>query len=292
LSRSIHTLRDDIYSLVKTRGWWTDELRTEYSAEVALRLQDRFNQPDRKPSLRMSKLGPQCPHALWHSIHKPELAEPLPARAEIIFTYGHMLEALVIALAKASGHLVTGEQDELVVDGVVGHRDCVLDGCICDVKSVTNMGFQKYEDGSLWEDDLFGYLDQLDAYAVGSLEDPLVTVKDKAYIVAINKEKGNIAVYEHTVRAASIVDRIARYKEIVGLSAPPDCDCEIVVDGESGNLKLGTRASYSPFKFVCHPHLRTCIGSGAPRYFTKVVKWPSYRGVPLTEVDKYGNFVN
>src|SRR6266849_6159935 len=40
-------------------------------------------------------------------------------------------------MAKAAGHEVLGEQDELTLDGVVGHRDCVIDGCIVDVKTTS-----------------------------------------------------------------------------------------------------------------------------------------------------------
>jgi len=78
---------------------------------------------------------------LWHSIHTPEKAEALPAWAEIKYTYGHILEALAISLAKAAGHEVTGEQDAITVDGILGHRDCVIDGCVVDVKSANRPEF-------------------------------------------------------------------------------------------------------------------------------------------------------
>ena len=47
------------------------------------------------------------------------------------YAFGHMIEGLAIGLAKASGHEVLGEQDEIYVDGIRGpHRDCVIDGCV------------------------------------------------------------------------------------------------------------------------------------------------------------------
>ncbi len=219
-------------------------------------------------------MGPRCPKALWYSIHHPELAEPLPAQAIFKYSYGHAIENLAIQLAKLAGHTVEGEQDELIVDGIKGHRDCVIDGCVVDVKSTTSIGFQKFKDKSLLEKDDFGYLDQLDGYLVGSLSDPLVTVKDKGYLWAIDKNLGHMCLYEHHVRQASIVKRIAEYKRIVGQHAPPVCTCGTVPDGKSGNERLDTRASYSAFKHACFPSLRTFIYANGPVYLTKVVRTP------------------
>jgi hypothetical protein len=292
LDTNIYSLIPDIYRTIKEKkGRFDDILTREFSSEVARRVQDNLSETTRTPTLRLSQMGPRCPCALWYSIHHPELAEPLPAPAEIKYLYGHVLEALAITLSKAAGHSVTGEQDELVVDGIKGHRDCVIDGCVVDVKSASSLSFNKFKDGSLKDHDDFGYLDQLDGYLVGSMDDPLVTDKEHAYILAIHKEQGHVCLYEHCIREQSIRDRIARYKTIVGASTAPVCECRSVPDGEAGNLKLDTRASYSAYKFCCNPKLRTAIYSGGPRYFTHVGKWPSYKGVPLIEVDRYGKRV-
>lgn len=286
----IHTLVTDIYAQVKKRGWMTDEDTEEFGRNVARRIRTQFEERG-PPKLRLSQMGPRCPCALWNSIHHPELAEALPATAEIKYTFGHLIEAEAIMMARAAGHTVTGEQDELVVDGVKGHRDCVIDGCVVDVKSTSSLSFNKFQDGTLKDNDDFGYLDQLDGYLVGSVDDPLVSVKDRAYILAVDKQLGKLALYEHRVRTESIRARIAEYKTIVGRSEPPDCNCKSVPDGESGNLKLDVKGSYSPYKFCCKPTLRTAIYSGGPRYFTKVVKWPMYKGQPLKEVDRNGRTV-
>jgi hypothetical protein len=242
---------------------------------------------DRTPTLRLSQMGPRCPRALWYSIHHPELAEPLPPQAKIKYAYGHMIEALAIELAKRAGHTVTGEQDELVVDGIKGHRDCVIDGAVVDVKSTSSLSFNKFKDGSLKDHDDFGYLDQLDGYVVGSLDDPLVTVKDRAYILAVDKQLGKMALYEHHVREQSIRDRIRLYKKIVENASPPACTCGTVPDGESGNIKLDTRASYSAFKLCCFPNLRTFLYANGPRFLTRVEKRPydPKKKQYITEVD-------
>jgi hypothetical protein len=211
---------------------------------------------------------------LWYSVNSPELAEPIPPYARIKFIYGHIIEHLIIGLAKAAGHEVTGEQDEISVDGIVGHRDCVIDGVVVDVKSASSRGFLKFRDKTLSQDDPFGYLDQIDAYVLGSMDDPLVRVKDRGYLLAIDKTLGHMVLYDHRLRPQSIRDRIVCYKQIVSQPRPPACTCQTVPDGKSGNLKLDVRASYSPFKHHCFPHLRTFLYASGPTYLSKVVRVP------------------
>lgn len=280
--KSINTLVSDIYKLV---GGQNVLLPSNLGADVQDAVERSLN-PQPRRGLRLSGLGPTCPCALWHKINHPELEEELPPYARIKYCYGHIIEHLVIGLAKAAGHDVKGEQDELNVDGILGHRDCVIDGCIVDVKSAASRSFLKFKDGSIKEDDPFGYLDQLDAYLVGSVDDPLVTTKDRAYLLAVDKQLGHLALYEHKLREQSIRDRIKDFKRIVSLEKPPRCLCETISDGKSGNIKLGTRASYNGFKHCCFPNLRTFIYSDGPRFLTKVVRKPD-----VMEVDKHGRVV-
>lgn len=283
----ISTLVTDIQKFVGNKdGWFTGEVADTYAQEVSQRLYRSFGEKPGVPRLRLSGMGPKCPCQLWHSIHSASLAEPLSASAVVKFTYGHLLEALVISWAKASGHEVTGEQDALSVDGIVGHRDCIIDGCVVDVKSAATRSFQKFKDKTLAQDDPFGYLEQLDGYLLASADDPLVRVKDRGYILAVDKQLGHLALYEHRHRPDHIRNRIAEYKSIVGLSEPPRCNCGTTLDGKSGNIKLDVRASYSPFKYVCFPNLRTFLYSDGPRYLTKVVRKPD-----VIEVDKNGKVV-
>ncbi len=285
MTKNIHTLVKDIYGIVGNDQWFTDEVNKSLSAELALNLQGSFGERG-SPRLRLSSMGPKCPCHLWHSIHSPTHAEPIQPWARIKFAYGHILEALVISMAKAAGHEVTGEQDELVVDGITGHRDCVIDGCVVDVKSASSRSFDKFKNRTLAQDDPFGYLDQLDGYLVGSAGDGLVRVKDKGYLLAVDKTLGHLALYEHKLRENSIKDRIESHKRIVALSSPPPCSCGTVPDGKSGNIKLDVKASYSPFKYCCFPHLRTFLYAGGPVYLTKVVRKPD-----VVEINKYGQVV-
>jgi hypothetical protein len=283
----IETLVPDIYKTVSNKnGWFTSELARDLGMDIADTLQGQLGEERPAPYLRISALGPKCPKQLWHSIHTPELAETLLPKSEIKFSYGHMVEALALTLARASGHRVEGMQDELRVDDVRGHRDAVIDGCIVDIKSSSSIGMEKFKTGSLAEDDSFGYLDQLDGYLCGSLQDPLVTVKDTAYILAIDKVRGDMVLYKHKFREARIRQRIKDYKEIVARDKPPRCECGTRPHGKSGNIELDVRASYSYYKHVCFPHLRTFLYSSGPVYLTHVARVPD-----VTEVDKNGNYI-
>lgn len=285
--KNIHTLIVDIQYLLTQRGWVTPAIEADLGSEVSRRFKDQFAEHNGTGTLRLSRMGPQCPCALWHSIHRPELVEPLPPWAEFKFMFGHTIEAQAIALAKAAGHEVTGEQDEVIVDGIVGHRDCVVDGCVVDVKSCNSLSFQNYKAGLDSKMDEWGYLSQLDGYLLGSRNDPLVTVKDKAYILFIHKELGHMHLHQHTLREEPLRKRIAEYKEIVKQKSPPTCTCPTQPDGQSGNIRLSYPATYSSFKYACFPLLRTFLYAGkAPVYLTKVVRKPD-----VVEIDKYGKMV-
>lgn len=288
--KSIHTLVPDIYNMVGGPNGLSESIASDMASSITSALQGAFGKQQRR-GLRLSGLGNKCPCALWYEVNHPELAEPLPPYAKIKYAYGHIVEHMLIGLAKAAGHTVEGEQHEIVCDGIVGHRDAVVDGCVVDFKSAATRSFLKFKTGTIAQDDPFGYLDQIDGYVCGSSDDPLVVVKDKGYLVAIDKQLGHLALYEHTARPRSIRDRISKYKEIVSRAVAPACQCGTETDGESGNIKLDTRASYNSYKYCCHPKLRTFLYSDGPRYLVTVAKRPVYRGQPITEVDKHGNLV-
>ena len=286
--KTINTLVPDVYSLLQTKGWWTDELNNYCTTAVGQRLRAAHNNDggERIGSLRLSRMGNCCPRQLWYSIHHPELAEQLPPWAIFKYSYGHIIEALALTLAKAAGHRVEGEQDELDVLGIKGHRDAVIDGCVVDVKSATSFKVAESKRGSLEKSDSFGYLDQLDGYILGSANDPLVTVKDKGYLWFIDKTLGHMHVYEHTARPERLLHRVNEYKIIVERNSAPTCTCETRARGTSGNIELDVRASYSPFKHSCFPHLRTFLYADGPVYLSRVSKTPD-----VPEIDRQGRIV-
>lgn len=247
-----------------------------------------FGPREARGALRLSKMGAICPRHLWYSVNRPELAEPFTPQTIIKFAYGHTVEALAIALTKAAGHEVTGEQDELTVAGVKGHRDCVIDGHVVDVKSCSSRVFDRIKRKALAFEDDFGYLDQLDGYMVGSSDDDLVRVKDVAFIFAIDKTTGGMCLYEHHLRHDQIMARVANHKAIVAAEVPPPCTCPEVKDGDSGNFKLGPTGSYSQFKWECRPDLRCFLYADGPRYLTRIRRKPQAH---IIEIDKHGHRV-
>lgn len=296
--KNINTLIGDINHVVENEGWLTEANVERLTEQLRCQLIQRGRQENSRAVLSLSKMGEKCPCHLWHSVRSPGLQEPLPAAARIKFAYGDVIESLGISLAKAAGHEVTGEQDECTVDGISGHRDCVIDGCIVDVKSTNSLSFQKIKSGYVAEDIfLAAYLAQLDGYLVGAADDPLVRVKDRGYLLAIDKVLGHMCLYEHRLREDFIHERIRQYKAIVDLEEPPRCECDVVADGESGNLKLDLRASYNPYKHLCADRrgqkIRTFLYEGGPRFLVKVVRRPMRRDgkTPIPEIDRNGKYV-
>jgi hypothetical protein len=296
--KNIHTLIGDIEHVVENEGWLTEANVERLTGDLRRQLVQRGRQENSRAVLSLSKMGEKCPCHLWHSVRSPGLQEPLPAAARIKFAYGDVIESLGISLAKAAGHKVTGEQDECIVDGISGHRDCVIDGCIVDVKSTNSLSFQKIKSGYVAEDVfLAAYLAQLDGYLVGAADDPLVRVKDRGYLLAIDKVLGKMCLYEHRVRPEFIKNRIRDYKQIVSCETAPECTCGIIPDGESGNLKLDLPASYNPYKHLCAARrgdkIRTFLYEGGPRFLVKVVRRPMRRDnkTPIPEVDRNGKIV-
>jgi hypothetical protein len=261
---------------------------------MAERLRGQLGSPTQRPTLRLSQMGPRCPRALWYSIHHPELSEPLPPWTEIKFAFGHIMEAMAIQLATSAGHQVVGAQDELELDGIIGHRDCVIDGCTVDIKSASSITFGKIRSGELERDDSFGYLDQLDGYVLASANDPMVVVKDRGYIFAIDKQLGHMCCHEHRVseeRAAKLRERILQYKEIVNRDDPPPCMCGTIPRSD-GNHQLDTKAGYNSHKYECFPHLRAFITAKGPIFLTKVIKLPRDKdGNLYKEIDKQGKVI-
>lgn len=275
--KTIHTLIPDVYQLLEDRNVSvTDVVASELSSRIESGFKSRLreNQDEPRGTLRLSKMGPSCPRALWYSVHHPELREALPAWTVFKFTYGDVIEALAIALAKIAGHTIEGEQHVVELDGIQGHLDCIIDGCIVDIKSTSSRSFNKFKNKTIAQDDSFGYLDQLDGYLVGSLSNDLVKVKDRAYLWAIDKQLGHMVLYEHKIREQRIRSRITDYREIVARALPPACECGTISYGMSGNIGLDTKASYSGFKHSCFPNIRTFLYKDGPVFLTKVIRRP------------------
>lgn len=227
-----------------------------------------------RPTLRLSNIGTPCKRKLWYTINTPEAAEPLSPAARFKFLFGDILEELLLFLAKEAGHSVEGQQDELEINGIKGHRDAVVDGRIVDVKSASTYSFRKFAGNGLREDDPFGYLDQIGAYAQASGSDPLVTEKDVVSFLVVDKTLGNICLDTYPTSEVDYNKKTEEVKQIVNSPTPPDRAFDDVPDGKSGNRKLCTQCSYCDFKRECWPNLRTFIYSSGPTFLTEVAREP------------------
>jgi hypothetical protein len=224
-------------------------------------------------SLRMSNVGKPS-RQLWYDSRAENTFSVNPSTM-IKFFYGHILEEVILLLARLSGHEVTDEQKEVEVEGVKGHIDCKIDGEVVDVKTASSYAFKKFKYGTLPEDDPFGYIAQISGYE--QAED-----SKHGGFLAINKETGELAFYEpDELSKIDTKKRIVSLKKILKADKPPSKCYTDLAEGAKGNMKLNRGCSYCPHKFVCHADANDGEGLRAFRYakgityFTKVVKEPN-----------------
>jgi hypothetical protein len=276
--KTIDTLVQDILEVVSTGGGWDKTV----SSYLATRLQDTLDSrltnasEERKPTLRMSNIGTPCLRKLWYTLNQPHTSEVLRPEAKLKFLYGDILEDLLLSLAVAAGHTVTGEQTVLEVEGIKGSRDAVIDGVTVDVKSASTFSFNKFKSHNLRAEDPFGYIQQLSSYVYAAKNDPLVTDKKGGAFLVIDKTLGNLCLdyYDFTPEFEDKVTYINAVKATVALPTPPARAFSDEPEGKSGNRKLTVNCSYCDFKRECWPGLRTFLYSRGPVDLTVVKKEP------------------
>ena len=222
----------------------------------------------------MSNIG-KPDRQLWYDLNSPKRKETeLEPSVYIKFLYGHLLEVLMLFFVRLSGHTVTSEQKEVKVSGISGHMDCVIDGEVVDVKTASGYSFKKFKDGSLAEDDSFGYLAQLAGYEEAE------QTSNGGFLV-LNKETGQITLFRpEELDKPNIKERIKTIKQVVKKKKPPEFCFDPVPEGKAGNLKLARKCFYCPHKFECHKGandgkgLRAFQYSKGITYLTNVVKEP------------------
>jgi hypothetical protein len=289
------TLVDDIYQMIDTKeipdGVDVEEAIETFGENVKSILRNNITESkfDRR-KLRMSNIGKKD-RQLWYSYNGYKGEELMP-HTRIKFLYGHLIEEMVLALAKLSGHEITDTQKRAEVGGIKGSMDCKIDGIVTDVKSSSPYGFKKFKDGSLINDDPFGYVDQIKGYAHSEGETEmgwLVMDKTNGHLTYLKYDlKDESKWYWTKLNFFSIVERIKAIKNVVKLAEPPKRCYEPIPDGKSGNMKLGVGCSYCAYKHECWgDDLRTFIYANGPRYLVKTVNTPN-----VIEVNKDGNKVS
>jgi hypothetical protein len=240
-----------------------------------------------KRKLRMSNIGKKD-RQLWYAYNGVE-GEKLMPHTRIKFLYGHLIEEMVLALTKLAGHDVTDEQKQVEVDGIKGSMDCKIDGVLTDVKSSSPYGFKKFKDGSLIDNDPFGYVEQIKGYAHAEDETKfgwLVMDKTNGHLTYLKYDMEDESQwYWSKLNFFSSPERIKNIKAVVKQPNPPKRCYGHMPDGKSGNMKLGTGCSYCSYKHTCWEDagLRTFIYSNGPRYLTIVKREPD-----VLEVDANG----
>lgn len=276
---SIDTLVDDIYSVIKGEGGWDGLSSSSFGDALGRSAHRRFaDKPQPNNTLRMSNIGKPCVRQLWYDVNSNhEAKEELQPWTLFKFFYGDMIEEAVLELAKAAGHKVQGEQEEVEIQGIKGHYDAIIDGMLIDVKSCSTYAFKKFKENGVREDDPFGYISQLSSYLYCLQDDPRVKYKTKAGFLAIDKQNGHICldVYDMSKELEQKEIHIDQRKQAMLRADPPKRAYGDVEDGKSGNRKLGTACSYCGWKQECWPGLRTFLYATGPRYLTKVTRIPN-----------------
>ena len=282
--KTIDTLIPDIQKLFDGHDLTPDVL-SAFAGDLIKNFDERFQRygKEYEPGLYLSNIGKPF-RQLWFQIRSGLKPEPLTPESKLKFLYGDILEDLLLLLAVEAGHTVECSQKNVEVDGVRGRIDCLIDGCLVDVKSASSYSFDKFETGAIRDDDPFGYIGQLASYSLG-----LGGVD--GYFLVIDKTLGKLCllkISKDELCEYDIRNRITRIKEVLSRNVPPDERCYAETrDGVSktapagnGNLYLSPGCSYCDHKFNCWRDtnggrgLRTFIYSSGPKYFTKVVKEP------------------
>lgn len=276
--KTIDTLVSDIEGLL-IDGIYnvSDDIIRAFGERMGVTLSSRILAEEREkriPGLRMSSMGKPL-RQLWYEINKSEHKESLDASTHLKFLYGDLIEEFVLFLAELSGHTVEGRQDTLSIAGILGHRDCVIDGVLLDVKSASTYSFNKFKQHLRADQDSFGYLTQLQSYLHASQLDPIVRNKSQGGFLVIDKTLGHICLDIHDYIPYDWEAEYEQRKLVVASTTVPERCYEPVPEGKSGNYKLGVECSYCPFKNLCYPNLRTFLYSTGPVYLTKVVREPN-----------------
>ena len=278
--KKLDTLVEDIYSMLdglsNGEPLNIDEDQLDTTLEnIKQSILEWSNPSERNKSftLRMSNIGRPL-RQLWYDSRAGESNHVPSAPDQIKFLYGHILEEIVLMLARAAGHTVTDQQKDAEVEGIQGHMDAKIDGEVVDVKTASRFAFVKFQNGNLLNDDPFGYLAQLAGYEASE-------GTSAGGFLVINKESGQLCLYRpDDLEKPNVTEKIKYIKEALSVDSLPYRCYAPVPDGKSGNMKLPKNCTFCPYKFECNADanngegLRVFKYSSGPAYLTRVVSVP------------------
>ena len=285
--KTIDTLVEDIYDVLE-KG--VEEIPPELVKKFAVRMGTMMkqklevkkgtekNKTKGSGYLRMSSIGKPDRQVYYDVKQAPK--EKLNPNTFMKFLYGDIIEEVLLFLSEVAGHKVEGEQDTIMIDGISGHRDAVIDGVTVDVKSASKFGFRKFKYATLHKDDPFGYIAQISGYTSAHGKDEKVKSNVGAFLAA-DKSQGHLALLN--VPKEQQIDpeeRIKHLKKIIQQDEPPEKCYEPKTKGKSGNKVLAVGCQYCAFKEHCWSDandgqgLRTFLYSNRPEHFVHVEKEP------------------
>ena len=285
MTKTLDTLIPDIYTMLEQGADVEQSHVKEALDEVGSLVREavetilREGQREGASHLRLSSIG-KPDRQIWYGVQGEE-GESINGQTKIKFLMGHVLEALLICLTKASGHEVTEAQETVEVEGVLGHQDCVIDGVLVDIKSASSFAFKKFKEGRLSEDDPFGYIAQISAYATKNN-------RKEAAFFAIDKNSSELCILPvHDMEMIDAPSRVSYLKDMVTKDAAPARCYGDLEDGKSGNRKLAIGCVFCSFKKKCWADanggqgLRAFKYSNGVRYLTTVAKTPDVEEVQV-----------
>ena len=283
-NKTLDTLVQDIYEVIEVLNDdeeidIPEDMYEQFGRDMEDALRHWATPVERpKNGLRMSNIGRPL-RRLWYDLNTEQEKEQIDAPTFIKFLYGHLLEVLLLFFVRLAGHVVESEQKEVTVSGIKGHMDSVIDGEVIDVKTASGYAFKKFKEGTLAQNDSFGYLSQLAGYEKAE------KTNNGGFLV-MNKETGELTVFiPDDLEKPNITHRIKEVKQAVKRKTPPNYCYPPIPDGVSGNMKLPRDCTWCPHKFECHKDsndgqgLRTFEYAKGRVYLTQVEKLPNVQEV-------------
>jgi len=275
---NIETLLADMEDTIQGLNGWDNVVGMEMASNIEKAARNRFSKPQiPRGYLSFSSIGSPCQRKTWYRINDTTKAAPVSPSNLLKFFYGDMIEELVLAIVKASGHSVTGQQDRMFINGLAGHRDAVIDGMTVDVKSASSFGFNKFKEGNLRDEDPFGYMSQLSSYVYAAKDDPLVTNKTHGAFLVVDKQHGYLCldVYDLSEELEKKEKEVEHIKELVTLGIPERPWEPVPQSKTSPNTKLPSSCGFCEFKKTCWPEARRFVYANSDVYLVDVVKEPN-----------------
>ena len=282
--KQIETLVKDIYDLFSLDPIKMDEKEVDKHIDTfgeMLKVHIKafmYEEPRTRGNLRLSAIG-KPDRQLWYDVNSKKSIEDISSSTRIKFLYGYILEELLLLCASIAGHKVTDQQKEVTIEGVKGHQDSMIDNVLVDCKSASSYSFKKFKQNTLLEDDPFGYIAQISAYAEANQV-------NKAAFLVIDKSTGEICLTPvHHMEMINAKERVKHLKGMVSNDHVPDRCYAPLADGESGNLKLAIGCVYCSHKRECWQDsnhgkgLRAFRYSRGLSYLTTVAKEPKVEEV-------------